>query len=124
MARSETCQNVVVEASRQGVDPVLAASVAWNESAFIKSAVSRAGAVGPMQVLPRFWCKSKDCDLVEAGVRALKYYTEKYGTNDGLCAYYSGKKCTKETSKYKDSVLRTSERFLELWMDVCNESGC
>ena len=70
-SRQSVCTDVVKEALSQGVDPVLTAAVSFRESAFKRRAVSQAGAVGPMQVLPRFWCKKKNCDYIEAGVRAL-----------------------------------------------------
>jgi hypothetical protein len=123
-SRTRVCIEVTKEAHRQGVDPVLAAAVSWRESSFIRTAKSKAGAVGPMQVIPKFWCNGKSCDLIEAGVRALKYYTTKYNTGDGLCAYFSGKRCSKQSVKYRDSVLKISENFQDEWMGHCVEDGC
>ena len=121
-SRARVCVEVATEAQAQGVDPLLAVSVAWRESAFIRSARSSAGAVGPMQVLPRFWCKSKPCDHIEAGVRALRYYTERHGVNDGLCAYFSGKPCGSASRHYMQAVLETFEAFKEQHFQACE--GC
>lgn len=124
-SRAEVCVDVASEALHQGVDPVLAVAVAWRESAWTRGAVSKAGAVGPMQVIPRFWCKSKPCDYIEAGVRALKYYTEKHGEQGGLCAYLSGKPCQYgggTVSAYRSSVIMKALKFNELFSKVC--SGC
>ena len=125
--RTQVCLDVANEATKQGVDPVLATAVAWRESAFLRKARSSAGAVGPMQVMPRFWCKSKKCDYIEAGVRALKYYTERYGEQPGLCAYFSGKTCSKSgvsASRYRSSVIMTAGSFHDLMELSCSETGC
>lgn len=126
-SRQSVCTDVVKEALSQGVDPVLTAAVSFRESAFKRRAVSQAGAVGPMQVLPRFWCKKKNCDYIEAGVRALKFYTSKYGEQPGLCAYFSGKPCmrsTRSASRYRSSVIMISARFYDHWQKACFTEGC
>lgn len=123
--RVRVCVDVANEAARQGVDPVLAVAVSWRESAFIRSAKSSMGAVGPMQVMPQFWCKSKPCNHIEAGVRALRYYTERHGFEGGLCAYFSGKPCGltgKSSRRYMRSVLRLRDRFSGLYLKSCG--GC
>lgn len=125
--RQDVCVDVVNEALKQGVDPVLAAAVSWRESAFLRNVKSSAGAVGPMQVIPRFWCKSRPCDYIEAGVRALKYYTSRHGEQGGLCAYFSGKPChrsTQQASSYRSSVIMLAAKFNELWTKSCTDTGC
>ena len=124
-SRAEVCVDVASEALHQGVDPLLAVAVAWRESAWTRSAVSKAGAVGPMQVIPRFWCKSKPCDYIEAGIRALKYYTERYGKHAGLCAYFSGRPCKKakrSATRYRSSIIKRATKFSKLYSDSC--LGC
>lgn len=124
-SRIDVCVDVATEAERQGVYPPLAVAVAWRESALTRNAVSSAGAVGPMQVIPRFWCRSKPCDHIEAGVRALRYYTKRYGDNGGLCAYFSGKPCiygSQTVSAYRSAVIMLAAEFQLLYEDKC--SGC
>lgn len=124
-SRAKVCEDVATEAEAQGVDPVLAVAVSWRESAFTRSAVSKAGAVGPLQVMPRFWCKSKPCDHIEAGIRALRYYTERHGIEGGLCAYFSGKPCEltgKTSRRYMRSVLKIRQKFDDLFLKTCG--GC
>lgn len=125
--RVSVCHDVGVEAIMQDVDPVLAIAVAWRESAFIRTAKSSAGAVGPMQVLPRFWCKGSPCNLVKAGIDALKHYTSKYGIKSGLCAYFSGRPCSrapKSATRYQKSVLSIEDKFEKHWDEPCGDLGC
>jgi hypothetical protein len=124
-SRAQVCEEIAAEAIAQDVNPVLAVAVAWRESAFTRSAVSSAGAVGPLQVMPRFWCKSKPCDYIEAGIRALKHYTEKHGLNDGLCAYASGRRCRlagKQSRRYLRDVRRLFDKFSSFYLEACD--GC
>ena len=123
--RQKVCVSVYKEAERQKVDPVLAVAVAWIESGFIASAKSSAGAVGPMQVMPQFWCpggKRKGCKLIKEGVRALKYYVDRYGVNSGLCAYASGKPCIK--AGRAASVYRSKVIDLALGIDLIHQQQC
>ena len=127
LKRQSVCEDVMEEADRQGVEPLLAVAVAWRESALTRNAKSSAGAVGPMQVIPRFWCKSKPCDYIEAGVRALKYYTGRYGVQRGLCAYLTGKPCEyggHTVSAYRSAVIMKASEFADLWSRVCDVEGC
>lgn len=83
-----TCSAVVASADEDAlVPPALAVSTAWAESGFNAAAVSTAGARGPLQTLPAFWCPRyiacvnagargcrqlrNACDYTAAGVRAL-----------------------------------------------------
>ena len=113
--RISVCVSVMEEADRQGVPPNLSAAVAWHESKFNADAVSKAGAVGPLQILPRYWCplkKLKDCDLVVEGVSALKVYIEKYDNyKKALCHYNSGNKCSNRSKTYARRVLITFNRL-------------
>ena len=81
-----TCEAVAAEAARQGVPVALAVAVAGIESRWSPDAVSPRGAVGPMQVMPRYW----PGEPIEAGVRALGRLIERYGLKRGLCVYAHG----------------------------------
>jgi len=124
-SRAMVCRDVFQEAENQGVDPLLAVSVAHVESGFRRKAKSSAGAVGPMQVMPQFWCKSKRCNLIEAGVRALKTYTSSHGEKDGLCHYFSGRACKnyKSRKRYRDKVLRVKKLAYAEYEFLC-VGGC
>jgi hypothetical protein len=103
--RLRTCSAIVTEAQAQSVDPVLAVSVAWVESAWLPRIKNkRSSAIGPMQILPRYWCPGRDgrwradgtgrlqgCDLIEGGVRALRWYTRTRPTRLAAIAAYGYK---------------------------------
>ena len=114
--RYTTCLAVVAVAQIADVDPYLAVSVAWFESKFNPDAVSSAGAVGPLQVLPKYWCperRLRGCNLLEAGARALQRYTRKYALREALCRYNAGGRGCKvqRAAKYADRVLRMQKRL-------------
>ena len=117
--RMESCMRVLDEAEKASVSPILAASVAWHESKFNKDAVSKAGARGALQVLPKYWCpdgKLKGCDLTKEGIRALKVYLDKYTVEkEALCHYNSGNKCNKKSRYYAKRVIRTKNRLDYVW---------
>ena len=113
--RISTCISVMDLAVEMDAPPNLAAAVAWHESGFNASAVSKAGARGPMQVLPKYWCPNKKlegCDLLVEGIRALKVYLAKYkDEKEALCHYNAGNKCTKQSRYYARRVLSTKRRL-------------
>lgn len=75
-SRVRTCVRIGKEALNQGVDPVLAISVAMHESRFTYP-TSAKGAKGPMGVMTRYVCaKGAPCDLISAGVSALKVHLD------------------------------------------------
>lgn len=121
----EVCIEVSESAADHGVDAPLAVAVAHVESAFNRDALSSAGAVGPMQVMPRFWCSGDTCDYTDAGMRALKTYVSRHGVKDGLCAYFSGSKCrgSKARNRYRQKVLSFYKSSANIWSKECI-GGC
>ena len=106
----DTCVEIGESALIMNVDQSLALAVGWEESRFIKSALSNKGAAGPMQIIPRYWCPNKTakgCDLLIEGIKAIKSLTGKYGTKEGLCRYSSGRSCKhiKRARWYRSRVL-------------------
>jgi soluble lytic murein transglycosylase-like protein len=82
--RIELLRVVHYEATRAGIDPQLALAIIEVESHFNRYAVSKAGAIGYMQVMP-FWIKEigkKDDDLfhvqtnIRYGCTILRYYLD------------------------------------------------
>ncbi|HVM24533.1 MAG TPA: LysM peptidoglycan-binding domain-containing protein [Candidatus Limnocylindrales bacterium] len=102
--RAEVRRVIVEEAERYDVPVALALAVAWQESGWQQGVVSRAGAIGVMQLLPSTgeWVGEAmlgaPVDLanlrqnVRAGVRLLAHYLDRYDGNVDLvlAAYYQG----------------------------------
>jgi soluble lytic murein transglycosylase-like protein len=84
------CKEVATRAEEMGVDPALAVSVAFEETRFQRDLESPSGAVGPLQAMPVYWCpREGECDEIDAGLRALKYYVTRERGNElrALTAY-------------------------------------
>ena len=113
--RTAVCIHVGKAALDADLDPAVIISVAWYESALNPRAVSSAGAVGPLQVLPRYFCprkRVKGCDLTQAGIRAFKAWKKRYPVlKDTLCHYNSGNVCNKKSRRYASLVIRLSKKL-------------
>ena len=70
--RHTVCMRIAAAAKAEGVDPILAVSVGWEESGLTEGLTSSKGAKGPLGVMPQYHCPKKGrCDYVVAGVSAL-----------------------------------------------------
>lgn len=97
---------LVHQAKRFGVPRALVFAVAWQESGWQQNVVSHAGAVGVMQLMPGTadWIGeamlghrvriSEARGNIEAGVRLLRHYLDRYDGNLDLvlAAYYQGQR--------------------------------
>jgi LysM repeat protein len=122
---------IVAEAQRQGIPPAFALAVAWQESGWQPGVASGAGAIGVMQLLPATadWVGSamlghrvdlwEPASNVEAGVRLLRHYLDRYGGDRSLvlAAYYQGQTATDRhgvyavTRPYIRSIVLLQEMF-------------
>lgn len=106
------CQDVAVAARVAGVPVRLAVTLAWSESRFQADAVSRVGAVGPLQVLPRYWCPGgtvEGCDLALAGTMALRQLFDEHGIERGLCHYAAGNVCNDRALRYARFIMSRAD---------------
>jgi soluble lytic murein transglycosylase-like protein len=135
-AKKTACDHMpyIVEQSKEaGFDPTLILSMMYVESRFKKNVVSRSGACGLMQLIPK-WNKEKiDGKLVRhsckkimeprrnirLGVMALKRWHKSIGSLDrALCGYNAGNVCRKKIkypSKfgYVKAVKRTQRTIIK-----------
>ena len=96
-------------ATEGGLPAHISIALAYTESRFNPEARSARGAVGPLQVLPRYHCPSRsseDCDLLAAGLSALRRYRTKYGDwASALCHWNSGNECYRRSRLFARIVL-------------------
>lgn len=129
--RDDVRRLITAEAVAQGVPPALALAVAWQESGWQQGAVSSAGAIGIMQLIPASgaWVAQSmlgepvnlydAASNVRAGVRLLRHYTDRYGGDRWLvlAAYYQGQTAVDRhgiypvTRPYVESVLELEQIF-------------
>lgn len=132
--RMDVCVEIGRSAEERHLPMVLAVSVAYEESKFDRKVVSRVGARGPLQIIPRYHCPSisgvvdpskrkgvaKGCDLIKHGVGALAFFWRRYGEggwDEALCHYNSGEKCVSASRQYAARVLKRT-RLLEAQLKV------
>ena len=107
--RGKFHQIIVQAASRHNVDPALVKAIIRAESGYNSRAVSKKGAIGLMQLMPRtaeaFGVEDEDLfnpgNNIDVGVRYLKQLLTQFHGNVRLAvaAYNAG---TKKVQKYKD----------------------
>jgi LysM repeat protein len=115
-ARQPMRELIVAEAERQGVPVALALGLAWQESGWRQDVVSRAGAIGVMQLLPATadWVADSMLrarvdvhearDNITAGIRLLAHYLDRYDSTElALAAYYQGQRGTDRHGVYPSS---------------------
>ena len=116
------CVQVTNAAEELGVSMSLAASLAYQESRMNAAAVSSAGAVSSVQVIPKYMCpkgRIRNCDLVRSGLAWFKKLlaTSKSPTA-ALCKYNMGPtryalrgRCSKESRSYARQILLRQKKL-------------
>jgi len=94
-AAAPVCAEVAVKAAAAGHSAAWLTHLAYRESRLRRDVCSRAGACGPLQAVPGYWCEGEPCDLVAAGVRAWGHYERKAGGDRrrALCWYTGRRGC-------------------------------
>jgi len=104
MEQMGICLSLVTESQSAGVAPSITTALAWHETRLRANLTSSKGAKGPLQVIPRFWCKSDPCDYVRAGLRALKHYLGKEPTEKRAICRYNAGTCIPKAWEFAESV--------------------
>ena len=116
--RTKACVNLARLAQSHSLDPLTVSVIAYRESRFSDESKSDKGAVGILQVIPKYWCpngKAKGCDLTKAGLKAWQTYRKKRSRREAFCRYSTGKKC-KDTSAgraYAKALLKTRKQVTQ-----------
>jgi len=110
---------IIQSAEKHGLDPLLVASVIRQESTYRSQASSPAGAVGLMQVIPRYWQSTCGGNLydeasnIQCGAYILSHYHQSSGDikkalgyyNVGPTNYEKNRNMRKQGKKYATQVL-------------------
>ena len=119
---------VVKEAEKNNVSPVTLVALIHEESRWKPWVVSKAGACGLTQVMPKYtkgkWtCNSlkNPTNSIRAGASALAFWVYKYGKGDyriGLCGYNGGYRCRGEKRNrrslaYAKRVIKMTKKLEE-----------
>lgn len=119
--RMSACVEVATRAKLAKLDPLLLMSISWIESRFDRRAVSNAGAVGLLQILPKYFCprrKLKNCDTIDAGLKAWVIWRKTVKSDrEALCRYNGGWRCGRRSRHYARAVIRTRQKVTasRLW---------
>jgi len=134
------CSILIEEAKNNNLDISLTLGVAWEESRMTEQPKpNKYKCVGPLQIKYQYWCPNKSgnisvvkkdgllkkCDLFYHGVKALKYYKEKFKPlNKALCYYNNSNKCNEKNnyiSRYVKGVkkhTRKIKKILKKYQDL------
>ena len=122
-----TCYRVGALADLAGLDAALAVALTYTESRFNPEAMSGVGAIGPMQIIPRWHCpdgRERGCDVVVAGVAALARYLARYrGVGAALCHWSQGNVCGRAGRRFARVVLGRREAVAHRGMQLDAEGG-
>ena len=136
----DVCLSIAEEANAQGVNPIMSVSVGWIESRFTNP-TSGAGARGPLQIIPRYWCpegRLRGCDLVENGISAIDNFYKRYARSgmcggdflnteyysswsSPLCHYNSGNRCNSSSRAYARAVIGIAENTSGIYSSIVGE---
>ena len=117
------CKQVGAAALVEGVSPAVALALSFTESRFNPDARSSRGAVGPLQVLPKYHCpnrRERGCDLIAAGVQAMKKFERKFGI-DWLCHWNSGNRCVRRSRLFARIVLKRAAELSRSRGEQCHK---
>ncbi len=109
----KNCEHVATRAEAGKVDPFVVVALGYYESTFMGGVESPSGAVGFLQVIPRYHCpgrKAKGCDTTAAGIRAYRNLYRKTGNHaEALARYNAGNRPGKTARRFANRVIKLAE---------------
>lgn len=130
------CSMIIDEAREQGIRPIRALSVAWEESRFtFQQNLTGSSCIGPLQIKPVYWCPEKgqkdcskisnkkrkarcmanNCDTIKHGVKALKTMIEKFKPiRKAYCYYNDSRKPECKTNYMSDYVEGVVKNYMKI----------
>lgn len=132
----EQMEHVINAAEDLSFEPALLVSLIHFESRWVPDAVSRGGACGLTQVIPRWTRPRKTCDQllypptsIYEGAKMLRRWTDTFGrgsVNRGLCGYNAGYSCRARTSRGWRYSRKIQRMFLRIQreVEVLRDDGC
>ncbi len=112
---------ILEAADRQRLDPKLIASLVYVESSFRKNVRSWAGAIGPVQVKPRYWrafCGGDDLTdprrNIHCGAQVLAHLSELCGGNECALGTYNIGMNSSQRHAARRYVAKIDHHYLQL----------
>lgn len=109
------CQEVAHRAHESRLDIYEVIGVSWTETRHRDDLISRAGARGPLQAIPKYWRRKGDRDYIDSGLRAWRYFRERSRSTREAAGRYNG---AGEQSAYARAVAEHADMLKErtAWM--------
>ena len=109
----QLCREIATQAESRGLRPALPVALAYHESRMKRHAVSRVGALGPLQVMPRYIkCDGSQLCLISAGLDMLEYWAGRYPDQVETVAHYNGgNRPGKRSYRWARAVVALSKRI-------------
>tara|TARA_R110002020_G_scaffold125717_1_gene283054 strand:- start:157 stop:624 length:468 start_codon:yes stop_codon:yes gene_type:complete len=127
-------QHLVDSAQEHKIKPEILVSLIHQESRWIPDAVSRSGACGLTQILPKYTKPYTNCKKlknpitsISLGAKTLSFWVYTYGRgrySKGLCGYNGGYRCKELNSpkKYAKRVIKYA-RIIRRKIELINKGG-
>ena len=110
-----TCIEIGLEAEKRGVSVEMIAALSWFESRLSHRAHSKHGAIGPLQVLPKFWMRNGE-NPVEAGVKAYVFWRRKSVDEvEAVAKYNAGHSPGSRSYVFGNRIVALAESFRLDW---------
>lgn len=119
----KNAESIVEHSEKNNISTELVLSLMWSESRFESDKISKVGACGLLQIIPRWASNNQTCSELQVpliniteGTKQLNFWINQFGkgsTEKGLCGYAAGYKCdeSSKAKRYAKHVLNKSKRL-------------